>query len=173
MRLHETPIQDPNLGVQQIHAQLKNLFLEMQSLKQDRTNCPEIRDEVWCVKCKGQGHEKDHCPVFANYLGGGGSMPLRSEAQARPSATPALRCTICQIGGKHATNNYHLLQKYTQNSQQLFCNFCRLVGHDECTCRIYEPMMDQTPTYRVQAETQPLDQNAGMVKTEFQGHERG
>ncbi len=33
MRLHETPMQDPNLGVQQIHAQLKNLFLEMQSLK--------------------------------------------------------------------------------------------------------------------------------------------
>jgi len=29
MRLHETLIQDPNLGVQQIHVQLKNLCLEM------------------------------------------------------------------------------------------------------------------------------------------------
>jgi len=29
MRLHETPMQDANLGVQQIHAQLQNLFLEM------------------------------------------------------------------------------------------------------------------------------------------------
>jgi len=29
MRLHETPIQDANLGVQKIHAQLKNLCLEM------------------------------------------------------------------------------------------------------------------------------------------------
>ncbi len=29
MRLHETPIQDPKLGVQQIHVQLKNLCLEM------------------------------------------------------------------------------------------------------------------------------------------------
>ena len=37
MRLHETPMWDPNMGVQQIHAQLKNLCLEMQSLKQDRT----------------------------------------------------------------------------------------------------------------------------------------
>ena len=36
MRLHETPMQDPNLGVQQIHAELNNLCLEMQSLKQDR-----------------------------------------------------------------------------------------------------------------------------------------
>ena len=33
IRLHETPIQDPRLGVQQIHAQLQNLCLEMQSLK--------------------------------------------------------------------------------------------------------------------------------------------
>jgi len=34
MRLHETPIQDPGLGVQQIQAQIQNLCLEMQSLKQ-------------------------------------------------------------------------------------------------------------------------------------------
>ena len=34
MRLHETQIQDPNLGFQQIHAQLIKLCLEMQSLKQ-------------------------------------------------------------------------------------------------------------------------------------------
>lgn len=36
MTLHETPLQDPGLGVQQIHAQLQNLCLEMQSLKQER-----------------------------------------------------------------------------------------------------------------------------------------
>jgi len=151
MRLHETPIQDPNLGVQQMHAQLKNLCLEMQSLKQDRIAHPEAR-KVWCIKCKGQGHGKDHCLVFANYLVGGGPMPLRSEAQAGPSVVPTLWCTICQIGGKHATNNCHLLQKYTQTSQQLFCNFCRSVGHDEHTCRSYELMMDQTPTYRDQTK---------------------
>ena len=33
MRLHETLMQDLNLGVQQIHAQLKNLCPEKQSLK--------------------------------------------------------------------------------------------------------------------------------------------
>ena len=77
MRLYETLIQDPNLGVLQIHAQLKNLCIEMQSLKQERTACPEGREEVWCVKCKGQGHDKDHCSVFVNYLTEGGLMPLR------------------------------------------------------------------------------------------------
>jgi len=90
MRLHETPIQDPGLGMQQIHAQLKNLCLEMQSLKQDRTAHPEAHEEVWCIKCKGHGHDKDQCPVFANYLAGGGPMPLRPEAQAGPSAALAL-----------------------------------------------------------------------------------
>ena len=53
MRLHETAIQDPGLGVQQIHAQLQNLCLEMQSLKQDRAPWLEAREEVWCIKCKG------------------------------------------------------------------------------------------------------------------------
>lgn len=76
-------------------------------------------------------------------------MSLRPEAQAGPRMAPALLCVICQIGGKHATNNYHLLQKYTQNSQQLFCNFCRSVGNDERTCRSYELMMNRTSTYRV------------------------
>jgi len=90
-------------------------------------------------------------------------MPLRTQAQVGPSATPSLWCTICQIGGKHAMDNYHLLQKYMQNSQQLFCNFCRSVGHNEHTCRSYELMMDRTPTYRVQAESQSLDQNTRVA----------
>ena len=76
-------------------------------------------------------------------------MPLRLEAQSGPSAVPTLWCVICQIGGKHAIDNFHLLQKYTENSQQLFCNFYRSVGHDERTCRIYELMMDRTPIYGV------------------------
>jgi len=149
MRLHETPMQDSNLGVQQIHAQLQNLCLEMQSLKQEKIVQPEVREEVWCMKCKGQGHDRDHCLVFAKYIAGGGSMPLRPETQERLSTGPALWCIICQVAGKHVTNNYHLLQKFVQTPQQLFCNFCRSVGHDEHNCRSYELMMDRTPAYRV------------------------
>ena len=135
----------------------------MQSIKQDRTARPGVREDVWCVKCKGQGHDKDHFLVFTNYLVGGGPMLLRLEAQVGPSVAPALWCVIFQIGGKHVTNNFHLLQKYTQNSEQLFCNSCRSVGNDEHTCRSYELMMDQTHTYRVQAKTRPLNQNVRMA----------
>lgn len=116
MRLHETPIQDPGLGVQQVHKQLQNLCLEMQGLKQDMKPWSEACEEVWCIKCKGQGHDKDHYLVFMNYLAEGGLMSLRLEAQARPSMVPTLWCAICQIGGKHTTYNCHLLQKYTQKS---------------------------------------------------------
>lgn len=116
MRLHETPIQDPNSRVQQIHAQLKSLSLEMQILKQDRTTYPEMCNEVWCVKCKGQGHDKDHYLVFTNFPMGGGPMPLRPNKKVGLSGVPALWCVICEIGGKHAIDNYHLLHKYMQNS---------------------------------------------------------
>ena len=132
MRLHETPIQDVALGVQQIHAELQNLFLEFESLKKDRVARPEVREEVWCLKCKSQGHDKDHCPVFANYVAVGRSMPLRPKAQGGPSTGSTLWCAIYQVVGKHATDNCHLLQKFVQTPQQLFCNFCQFVGHDEC-----------------------------------------
>lgn len=65
-------------------------------------------------KMQGPGNDKDHCPVFANYLAGGGPIPLRPEAQVIPSATLALWCVICQIGWKNAADNNHLLQKYKQ-----------------------------------------------------------
>ena len=100
-------------------------------------------------------------------------MLLRPEAQVGPSATPPLWCAICQIGGKHTTDNCHLLQKYTQTLQQLFCNFCRSVGHDEHTCRSYELVMERTPTYRMQIETRGLDPAMGMVHAGFQGQGRG
>jgi len=60
----------------------------MQSLKQERETRLEVCEEIWCINWKGRGHDKDHCPVFANYFVGGGPMPLRPEAQARLSIVP-------------------------------------------------------------------------------------
>jgi len=171
--LHETLIQDVSLGVQQIHAELQNLCLEFESLKKDRVARPEAHEEVWCLKCKSQGHDNDHCPIFANYIRGGGPIPLRPEAQARPSTGPALWCAICQVTGKHVTNNCHLLQKFVQTPQQLFFNLCKSVGHDECNCHGYELMMERTPVYQMQIETQPLDQGVGGTRGGYQGCGQG
>lgn len=59
---------------------------------------------------------------------------------------------ICQVGGKHVTDNCHLLQKYIQILQQLYCNFCRSVGHDERMCLSYDLMIERTPANRMQTE---------------------
>lgn len=40
-----------------------------------------MHEELWCIKCKCHGHDKDHCPVFVNYLVGGGLIPLRPEVK--------------------------------------------------------------------------------------------
>lgn len=82
-------------------------------------------------------------------------MPLRLEAQEGSSVGPTLGCVIYQVAGKHAMDSCHLLQKFVQTQQQLFCNFCRSVGNDECNYRSYELMIDRTPSYRVQEETRP------------------
>lgn len=103
------------------------------------------------MKCKSEGHDKYHCLVFPNYIVAGQLMHLRSEAQAGPSAGRALWCVICEVAGEVAMNSCHLLKKIVQTLQQLSCNFCWSVGHDESNCRSYELMMDRTPTYKVQA----------------------
>lgn len=74
-------------------------------------------EEVWCLKCKSQGHDKDHCLVFANYVARGGPMPLSTESQAGPSTGPVLWCAIYQVARKHVTENCHLLQKFVQTPQ--------------------------------------------------------
>jgi len=62
MRLHEMPIQDTSLWVQHIHAELQKRCLELKSLKKKKVAQPEVHEEVSCLKCKNQEHDKDHCP---------------------------------------------------------------------------------------------------------------
>ena len=46
MRLHTSPIQDTNLGVQHIHSQLASIHLELQILKKESETKPEVHVEV-------------------------------------------------------------------------------------------------------------------------------
>lgn len=114
MRLHEKLMQDTNLVVQQIQTQLQNLCLEFQSMNKDRAVRLKVQEEVWCLKCKSQGHEKYHCPIFANHVGTGGPIRLRPETQVGTSVGSTLLCDIYHIARKHVTYNCHLLQKFLQ-----------------------------------------------------------
>jgi len=80
MRLHETLIPNLGLGVQQIQAQVQNLCLEMHKLKQEQTPCSKFWEEVWCVRCKSKGHDKDHCLVLVNFVITRGPTLVQPEA---------------------------------------------------------------------------------------------
>ncbi len=62
-------------------------------------------------------------------------------------------CAIFQVIGQHLIENCHILHKFVPTTKQLFCNFCKSVGHDERHCRSYELIMDKTHTYRMQVES--------------------
>jgi len=130
--------------------------------------------EVWCLKCKGHGHNKDHCPVYQNYLIGGGPIPLKLENTVGMTASVVLWCTIYQIIGKHTMENCHFLHKFVQTPQQLFYIFCKFVGHEVHNYRSYELMMKRNSKYRVHMEACPqYDQGTTKAQGGFQGRGRG
>ena len=102
--------------------------------------------DIWCLRCKAQGHTKDNCPVFAEYLASGAPNPLPQ--------TQGPWCEICKTQG-HQPQQCPLLQKYVQTPNNLYYVFCSSIRHDEQNFRAYDLMLDRKhDTYRVQAETQ-------------------
>lgn len=99
-----------------------------------------------------------------------------SKAKGSSRAKCSARAMVRYLSGSSKTrdtNNFNLLQKFVQKPQQLFCNLCQSVGHDECNCDSYELMIDRTPTYRMQVETRPPDQGVGGARGEYQGRKWG
>lgn len=67
MKLEASPIAETSVGMAQIQSQLANLTLQLQDIKKGK----KTREEVWCTKWKVEGHSKEHCPIFAEYLASG------------------------------------------------------------------------------------------------------
>jgi hypothetical protein len=72
MRLEASPLSDSTMGMDQLQTHLVNITLELQSLKKGK----EVREEVWCTRCRTEGHSKEHYPVFTEYLASGAPNPL-------------------------------------------------------------------------------------------------
>ena len=64
MKLEASPLAKISFGMQQIESHLSNLTLQLQDIKKSK----EIREKVWCTKCRTEGHSREHCPIFAGYL---------------------------------------------------------------------------------------------------------
>ena len=142
MRLEASPMSKSTLGMDQLEKQLVNITPELQSLKKGK----EVREEVWCTRCRTEGHPKEQCPIFEQYLASGVPNPLPQ--------TCGLWCKICKQVG-HRPQDYHMVQKYTKTSKNIYCTFCSSIGHDDNHYRALDMMMERTQDiYAMQSEQQ-------------------
>ena len=64
MKLEASPIGETVVGMNQIQVQLVNLTLQLQDIKKVK----EEHDDLCCTRCHVDGHMKDTCPSFRDYL---------------------------------------------------------------------------------------------------------
>ena len=72
MKLEASLIAETSVGMAQIHNQPANLTLQLQDIKKGK----EVREEVWCTKCRTEDHSRENCPIFAEYLASDAPNPL-------------------------------------------------------------------------------------------------
>jgi hypothetical protein len=64
MKLESTPMGESSSGMSQILSQLTSLSLQVEDMKKDKGK--DKREDIWCVRCRSEGHDKEHCPLFNN-----------------------------------------------------------------------------------------------------------
>jgi hypothetical protein len=62
MKLESTPMGESSSGMSQILSQLTSLSLQVEDMKKDKGKYK--REDIWCIICKSEGHDKEHCPLF-------------------------------------------------------------------------------------------------------------
>ena len=85
MKLETDPVKD-NSGIAQIQAQLAVMAMELRDMKKGKAT----REEVWCTRCRTEGHDKEQCPALRNYLNTGAPNPFNPNV---------LYCEICRTTG--------------------------------------------------------------------------
>jgi hypothetical protein len=62
----------------------------------------EKREDIWCIRCKSEGHDKDNCPLFNEYLASGAPNPFKQ------ATLPW--CEVCRT--RHRPSECYYMQKY-------------------------------------------------------------
>jgi hypothetical protein len=116
-------------GMVQVQTQLDSLTIQLAEI----TKRKEKQEQVWCTKCRTEGHHKDECPTFVQYLVTGETNPLPRGGFYE----------ICKKWGHHPTK-CPLLQKYQSMPRNLFCNLCKSIGHEQKDCHAFDLMREHT-----------------------------
>jgi hypothetical protein len=143
MNLESAPMGESSSGMSQILNQLTSLSLQVEDMNKDKGKYK--REEIWCVKCRSEGHDKEHCPLFHEYLASRSLSPLKQVTLPW--------CEVCQ--NRHHTGECYYKQKYVQTPTNLYCTFCKSMGHDDRDCRAYDLMHERSrDIYKIQGEVQ-------------------
>jgi hypothetical protein len=143
MKLESAPMGESSSGMSQILSQLTSLSLQVEDIKKDKGK--DKREDIWCVRCRSEGHDKEHCPVFHEYLASGAPSPLKQVTLPW--------CKVCR--NRHRPGECYYMQKYVQTPANLYCTFCKSVGHDDRDCRAYDLMHERSrDVYKIQGEVQ-------------------
>ena len=131
MKLESSPTSDGTAGMVQIQSQLDNLMMQLQNIKKGK----ESQEDLWCKKYRMDGHTKDNCLTYMNYIASGAPNPL--------SAHGLPWCRICLSRGHHDKEILYL-QNFVSTPANLFCKLCKLVGHEEMDYRAYRLLKENT-----------------------------
>jgi hypothetical protein len=101
----------------------------------------EKREDICCIGCKPEGHDKEHCPLFHEYLASGSPSPLKKDT--------ITWCKVCRM--RHHPGEFFYMKNYFQTPTNIYCTFYKSVGHDEKDCRAYDLLHEiSKDTYRIQ-----------------------
>jgi hypothetical protein len=103
------------------------------------------REEIWCIRCKSEGHDKEHCPLFNEYLASGALSPLKKVTLPW--------CEVCR--NRNCLGECYYMQKYVHTPTNIYCAFCKSIRHDEKDYRTYDLLHERSrDTYIIQGEMQ-------------------
>jgi hypothetical protein len=143
MKLEATLVGESSPGMSQILNQLPSLYLQVEDMKKDKGK--EKREDIWCIRWKSEGHDKEHCSLFNEYLASRAPNPLKQDTLPW--------CEVCI--NRHRPGECHYMHKYVQTPTNLYFTFCKSVGHDERDFRAYDLVHERSRnTYIIQGETQ-------------------
>ena len=142
MKLESSLIGDGGTGMMLIQLQLANLTVQIQDIKKGK----ESHEEFWCTRCQMDGHTKDNCSLYMNYISSGVPNPLSTHRLPW--------CRICKTRGHHE-EDFLYFQKIISTPTNIFYKFCKLGGHDEKDCRAYQLLKEKTiDNYLMKNDTQ-------------------
>jgi hypothetical protein len=75
MKLESVPMGESNSDMSQILIQMNSFSLQVEYMNKDKGKYK--REYIWCVRCRLECHDKEHFPLFHEYLASRAPSPLK------------------------------------------------------------------------------------------------